>query len=125
MFDTGFFIDLSGRGARRNRAEALAFLAANPEMPLYTSRICWSELAEGVASPTIVDELLRDYSVIEIDEDVAWYTSRVARLLRGAGRHIGDNDCWIAGTALSKGLALVTRNTRHFTRVGGLECVTY
>lgn len=125
LFDTGFFIDLSGRGARRNRADALAFLSANPEMPLYTSRICWSELAEGVVSADIVNELLRDYSILEIDEDVAWQTSRVARLLRGAGRHIGDNDCWIAGTALSKGLALVTRNAKHFTRVTGLECVTY
>jgi len=125
LFDTGFFIDLSGRGARRNRAEALAFLAANPDMPLYTSRICWSELAEGVASPAIVNELLRDYSIIEIDEDVAWHTSRVARLLKGTGRHIGDNDCWIAGTALSKGLALVTRNAKHFARVSGLECASY
>jgi predicted nucleic acid-binding protein len=125
LFDTSFFIHLSGRGGRRSRSAALGFLASHPDLPLYTSRVSWAELAEGVASPAIVNELLEDYSIIEIDEDVAWQTSRAARLLKGAGRHIGDNDCWIAGTALSKGLALVTRNVKHFARVPGLECVEY
>ncbi len=125
LFDTSFFLHLSGRGDRNGRAAALAFLRAHPDMPLYTSRICWAELAEGVTTPALVNELLSDYSIIEIDEDVAWQTSRAARLLKSGGRHIGDNDCWIAGTALSKGLALVTRNTKHFERVPGLECVSY
>lgn len=63
--------------------------------------------------------------LIEIGKDVAWQTSRAARLLKGAGRHIGDNDCWIAGTALSKGLIVVTRKLKHFARVPGLECAEY
>lgn len=125
LFDTSFFILLSGRGGRRSRFAALDFLADHPALPLYTSRVCWAELAEGVASPATVNDLLKDYSIIEIDEDVAWQTSRAARLLKRTGRHIGDNDCWIAGTALSKGLALVTRNVKHFALVPGLECVKY
>jgi predicted nucleic acid-binding protein len=125
LFDTSFFIDLSGSGGQRSRSAALTFLAAHPHLPLYTSRVCWAELAEGVASPAVVNELLSDYSIIEIDEDIAWQTSRAARLLKGAGRHIGDNDCWIAGTALSKGLPLVTRNVKHFARVPRLQCAEY
>jgi predicted nucleic acid-binding protein len=125
LYDTGFFIHLSGRAGARNRAAALAFLTNHPDSPLYTSRICWAELAEGVASPEIVNDLLAEFSIIEIDEDVAWRTSRAARELKGAGRHIGDNDCWIAGTALSKGLVLVTRNLRHFERVAGLDVIGY
>ena len=125
LFDTSFFIHLSGRGGARSRAAALGFLASHPDAPLYTSRICWAEIAEGVTSPAVVNELLADYSIIEIDEDVAWNASRVARVLKTAGLHIGDNDCWIAGTALSKSLALVTRNLKHFSRVPALQCVQY
>jgi len=125
LFDTGFFIHLSGRGGARSRAAAFAFLESHPDVSLYTSRICWAELAEGVATLTEVNELLADYSIIEIDEDIAWQTSRVARTLKTSGSHIGDNDCWIAGTALSKGLPLVSRNVKHFSRLPTLECAQY
>lgn len=125
LFDTSFFIHLSRRSGARSRTAALSFLADHADAPLYTSRIYWAELAEGVANPAVVNELLADYSIIEIDEDIAWCTSRTARTLKGAGRHIGDNDCWIAGTALSKGLALVTRNVKHFARLPQLHYVTY
>jgi predicted nucleic acid-binding protein len=125
LFDTSFFIDLAGRAGARSRASALSFLAAHPDTPLYTSRVCWAELAEGVTTAAAVNELLAEYSIIEIDEDVAWCTSRAARTLKAAGKHIGDNDCWIAGTALSKGLTLVTRNVRHFSRLPALECIQY
>ena len=125
LFDTGFFIHLSGGAGERSRTAALAFLETHPDEPLYTSRVCWAELAEGVNSAAVVNELLADYSIIEIDEDVAWHASRVARALKTAGKHIGDNDCWIAGTALSKGLAIVTRNVKHFSRLPGLECIQY
>lgn len=125
LFDTSFFIHLSGRGGARSRAAALSFLADHPDAPLYTSRICWAELAEGVTNPAVVNELLADYSIIEIDEDIAWCTSRAARNLKGAGKHIGDNDCWIAGTALSKGLVVVTRNVKHFARLPQLDYLIY
>jgi predicted nucleic acid-binding protein len=62
---------------------------------------------------------------IEIDEDVAWHASRAARALKPASKHIGDNDCWIAGTAMSKALAIVTRKVKHISRLPALECVQY
>lgn len=125
LYDTSFFIHLSGRSGARNRGAAVTFLATNSRSALHTSRICWAELAEGVSSPAALAELLADFSIIEIDADIAWRTSRVARVLKGAGRHIGDNDCWIAGTALAKGLPIVTRNARHFERIPEVEIVTY
>ena len=125
LYDTEFFIHLSGRTGARQRSAALAFLADHGDSPLYTSRVCWAELAEGVEDLWVMDDLLEDFSIIEIDEDIAWRTSRAARALKGAGQHIGDNDCWIAGTALSKGLAVVTRNKRHFGRIPGLNVVSY
>jgi predicted nucleic acid-binding protein len=125
LYDTDFFIHLSGRTGTRHRSAALTFLHEHGDFPLYTSRVCWAELAEGVEDLWVMDDLLEDFSIIEIDEDIAWRTSRAARALKGTGQHIGDNDCWIAGTALSKGLPVVTRNKKHFARVPGLNIVSY
>lgn len=42
-------------------------------------------------------------------------------LLRRRGFTVGDNDLIIAATALHFGLTLVTRNTRDYERVPGLD----
>jgi predicted nucleic acid-binding protein len=65
------------------------------------------------------------FTVIEIDENIAWTASRIARELRTGGQHIGDNDIWIAATALAFSLPLVSRNARHFGRVSGLRVFIY
>jgi predicted nucleic acid-binding protein len=39
----------------------------------------------------------------------------------GAGQHLGTEDAQIGGTALSRGLVLVTANVRHFSRIAGLR----
>jgi tRNA(fMet)-specific endonuclease VapC len=41
--------------------------------------------------------------------------------LERAGKPIGPNDLWLAAHARSKGLTLVTNNTREFSRVSGLR----
>ena len=38
---------------------------------------------------------------------------------------IGDNDVWIAATALAFDLPLVSPNARHFSRVPGLTIAAY
>ena len=75
--------------------------------------------------PADVQAGLHLFTVVEIDESIAWTASRVARELKPMGAHIGDNDIWIAATALAYGLPLVSRNVRHFTRVTNLQVVTY
>jgi len=41
--------------------------------------------------------------------------------LRARGQIIGDPDLLIAATALHRDMTLVTRNTRHFSRIVGLK----
>jgi len=125
LFDSAFLIHASGQRGQKQQAAAEKFLRAHLDAPLYTSRVCWAEFAEGCAAPADVQAGLHLFTVVEIDESVAWAASRIARELKTAGAHIGDNDIWIAATALAHGLPLVSRNVRHFTRVANLQVVAY
>ena len=125
LCDTTFLIHLAGQRRRGPRERAEAFLRAHLDAPLYTSRICWSEFAEGCATVAEVHAALERFTVVEISESVAWEASRISRGLERAGLPIGDNDVWVAASALTYRLPLVSRNGRHFARVPGLEVYNY
>lgn len=125
LFDSEFLICFSGqRGAAKKQA-ADKFAGQHLDAPLYTSRVCWSEFAEGCLTLAVVEEKLSLFTILEIDDRVAWAASRIARDLGQAGLPIGDNDMWIAATSLVYELPLVSRNRRHFGRVDGLSVVSY
>ena len=71
LFDSTFLIHASGQRGRKARGEAERFLQAHLDAPLYTSRICWAEFAEGCATPADVHTGLRLFTVVEIDENIA------------------------------------------------------
>ena len=52
---------------------------------------------------------------------MAWRAAEVFRDLRIRGVMTGENDLWIAATALEAGGVLVTRNERHFREIRGLK----
>ena len=58
-------------------------------------------------------------TVMEVEYGLARAPVRAA--LEGKGRPIGAYDLLIAGCALSRGMALVSSNTREFGRVSGLR----
>ena len=125
LYDTTFLIHFSGQRGRKQQAAARAFLLARPDSPVYTSRAAWAEFAEGCANAGEVLRHLELFTVVEIGEQVAWTASRISRDLDRRGLPIGDNDVWIAATALAYRLPLVSRNARHFSRVPGLMIEVY
>jgi tRNA(fMet)-specific endonuclease VapC len=58
--------------------------------------------------------------VLPLDLEAVECFGRLKADLRRTGQQIGDIDLQIAGVTLTRGLTLVTNNTRHFTRIPGL-----
>jgi predicted nucleic acid-binding protein len=124
LFDTEFLICFAGGKGSVRKSRAKAFLDAH-DVPLYISRVCWMEFAAGCETRATLDKDLGIFTVLEMDESVAWQTSRTSRQLKGQGLHIGDNDVWIAATALDYAVPLVSNNKAHFGRVPGLKLLAY
>ena len=127
LFDTTFLIDLEREVKRSQSGRAHSFLLRNPESPLYISVVSVGEFAEGFE--TVAQQgclkCLHYYTVLNIDGNIAWAASRIARRLRSLGSAIGENDVWIAATAMYYNLDLVTNNGQHFQKVDGLRVILY
>ena len=127
LLDTTFLIDLQREAVRRSPGPAFRFLRTRPESPVRISVVTYAEFAEGFPpeQKDLCSELLQPYQVLDISPDIAWKYGQISRRLRQLGRRIGDNDLWIACTALHSELELVTRDAEHFRRVPNLHVVDY
>ena len=92
------------------------------------STITFAELVHGVeesATPDrnlrTVEDFLSRLQVLPYDSDAAAHYGDIRADLERKGLTIGVNDLHIAGHARSRGLVLVTNNTREFERVEGLR----
>jgi len=130
LTDTTFWIDLleeradRQRGHRRKVEPAHVFMAAHRPFRFHVSIITWGELAEGFAEYADLDYFLRGIHVLPLPRQVVWTGSRVQRGLAEAGLRLGENDAWIAATALAWGKRLITRDKR-FDDVKRLTVVKY
>ena len=125
LFDTEFVIALGRGGQSVGRQRCDRFLVQHRPPQLYTSRVSWAEVAEGFESPLDHAQVVGRFTLLEVDAEIAWIASRLARQLKSKGQHIGDNDVWIAATAVAFGLPLVSNNKTHFGRVPGLKLLAY
>lgn len=64
---------------------------------------------------------LAPFQSIPFDDGAADESARIRSELAATGTPIGPNDLLIAGTAVFRGLTLVTHNVREFSRVSGLK----
>jgi predicted nucleic acid-binding protein len=127
LFDTTFLIDVERETKRNRQGPARSFLSQNPNSPLFVSIISVGEFAEGFESSRETDcwTCLQLYTILTLDREIAWRAGQLSRQLRVTGQLVGDNDLWIAATALRHGLNLVTANTNHFRRIPGISVATY
>jgi tRNA(fMet)-specific endonuclease VapC len=101
-------------------------MSHNPE-DLCVSSITYAELMHGVEKSQSVDKnrlaislFLSPITILNFDGKAAEEYGRIRADLERKGTPIGPLDMLIAGHAKSKGLILVTNNTREFERMDGL-----
>ena len=104
-----------------------AFLCHEPD-DMCISSITYGELMHGVEKSQEVERnraaitlILSAISILPFDSDAAEEYGAVRADLERKGTPIGPMDMLIAGHARSRGLILVTNNTREFFRVNELE----
>ena len=127
ILETTFLIDLERELARGGDGPAQRFLGSHAAHRLFITPTIAGELAAGTSLADRVrwERFLSAFRVLPITEDASWEYGRASRYLRENGAMIGGNDLWIAATAVAHGVPLVTRNTRHYRRVPGLDVRGY
>lgn len=121
----------------RGVLDTSVFIAAESGRPLDAtgvpdesaiSVVTLAELHAGVLAARDTDtrarrlvtvEALADIEVLPIDAEAALMWARLRVLLAEAGRRVNVNDLWIAATAASRGLPVVTQDD-DFSAVEGL-----
>ena len=124
LTDTTFWVDLAQERANGAAGAAHEFLGRHRAQSLEVSIVTWGELAAGVGRPEELDRLLRRVRVLMLHRQVAWEAGRIERELAETGARLGENDNWIAATARTWGLRLVSRDAA-FTRVPRLGVISY
>ncbi|HJZ13417.1 MAG TPA: PIN domain-containing protein, partial [Acidobacteriota bacterium] len=90
----------------------------------------WGELAYGAqkssfpeTSMAVVDDFLRENGValVELSREIMRAYAHERARLEKKGEGLDQFDLLIAATALAHSLILVTRNTKHFSRIEGLR----
>jgi predicted nucleic acid-binding protein len=127
ILDTDVLIAL---GRVRSR-ERISKRLARAEGPFYTTAISWGELRYGIIRlPREEREVLerryeRDVAplvqVLDFTQGCAETYAGLRVTLERRGERLDDPDLMIASIALRHDLALVTGNTRHFSRIPGLR----
>ena len=127
VLETTFLIDLERELARGAIGPAQRFLEAHTRHRLFITPTIAGELAAGMslADRTRWQQFVQPFHILHITADVSWQYGCLHRYLRQNGVAVGGNDLWIAATAIAHGVPVVTRNTRHYRRVPGLDLEVY
>ena len=103
------------------------FLEQNPA-DICISSITYAELMHGVEKSQSKDKnrlaltlLLSPIQIIDFDSHAAEEYGKIKADLQSQGKIIGPMDLLIASHAKSKGLTIITNNTKEFKRVKQLE----
>ena len=121
LLDTSFLIEFEDELVSRRRGPASAVLSAHRRRAAAISIITLGEFAEGFTDPRALIEFLAPFRVLQLSRAIAWCT---AALQGSLPRRLGENDAWIAATALAYGATLVARE-RAFERVPRLDYLLF
>jgi len=114
----------------RGRLDLTEHLAGREEDEFFVSVVSASELLHGVhrarepgvraRRSAFVEAVLERFPLLGIELSTARTHARLWADLAVAGTPVRPNDLWLAATAVTHGLTLVTANVREFSHVPGL-----
>ena len=119
-----YFFKGMGRVAENLRKEAPRDIAI-PAVVLYELEVGIARSSRPRQRRESLDALLDLIHVLPFDERAASASAELRAQLEKAGSGIGPIDTLIAGTALAHSAALVTHNTKEFSRVRGLRLLDW
>jgi tRNA(fMet)-specific endonuclease VapC len=95
---------------------------------LFISSITIAELFFGAYNSSkpknnlkLINELNSEINVINFDTKSGNQFGKIKADLKTKGKILNDSDLFIAATAISNDLILVTNNEKHFQRIGNLK----
>ncbi len=120
LFDTTFFIDLSDELRAGKPGPCQAFLRTHRHQVRKVSVVTLGEYAVG-ATAAEVRRFFRGFQPLALGRETAVFAGRLQASLKFT---LGENDLWIAATALRERLPLVSRDT-VFPLVPKLRVLSY
>jgi tRNA(fMet)-specific endonuclease VapC len=126
LLDTNILSELI---KKRPNQKVVSHLNSKPAHTLFTSSICIMELRFGSALREdsevfwqgINTEIISRVQIIRIGQKEALAAGDILAALHKTGQIIGIEDVLIAASALSNKCSMITANTRHFSRIKGLQ----
>ena len=120
LLDTTFFLDFEDELRAGVPGRCASFLAAHRHATKHVSVVTMGEYAVG-ASAAATRRCFRGYQRLALGHDLAVYGGRLQATLPF---ELGENDLWIAATALRYDLRLVSRD-KAFARIPSLRVIAY
>lgn len=117
LLDTSFLIKYEAELVSDRIGPARAALRSQPTSPVGISMISLGEFAEEFEKYRDVKAFLSRFRVITLSRAIACKAAAMQSRLR---QRLGENDAWIAATALTDNAELLGRK-RAFTRVPSLN----
>ena len=119
LLDTSALIGLERELARRTVGVVRTFLGKNKAEDLACSTVTVGELAAG-GNETAVRVFLRRLRKIPLSEAIAYRAGELDRRQILKGQRLGENDNWIAATALHYSATLVYMDG-DYDRIDGIK----
>ena len=113
----------------KGRPNVLARIKATQPNLIAVSALTRMEVAYGLALNAerarklapVLQGFFTAIATLPFDEADAQATAAIRAVLKTKGQPIGAYDVLITGTALARGLVVVTSNVDEFQRIGGLQ----
>lgn len=122
VIDTGIFIEFL---RAKNKEKTLLNLIPDTEN-IYLSSITLYESLMGATTSEKkidIDLLTSDIPILPFDDESAKKAGQIYHKLRKSNKMIEFRDIFIASTAITHQLPLLTLNDKHFVRINGLTLV--